>query len=334
MKKVLGIFLVLTCLFCTKAFANNITLIGVNDTYIPYSTDNSAIYFRDSYYVPYTVFTNNLDINAINQSDTLMLYGLSTVVNIDKVSGKVINDDNYSYIGLNTIKMYYVNVPMICELFSLNYSVTKSNYTTLRITSKSTTISDNVFSIYAETNYKNSLTPTTLPTTPPTVAPEIPSDTETSEVTLQSYSPIFLESVSSYNINLFSGTLFLNRESFNDKDMIREAFVNDFNFGIYINSDDDFIDVLSEINDINSLLFDVLGIKTELLYLKNTKVSADLFTNFGYVLKSASHTNLTSSNLSNYTHIYVLISSNSVGKNISNFANAYNLTQRQLSLFQ
>lgn len=285
-------FLVALVLFNIKAPASSQFLTGVNDTYLSFDELYRPIVFGGDYYVPSTVFNTTLSVKTIDNDTTLILYDFYHIVTIDKISATVHDQDLEIYNNASLMRgnVFYVNATILCEIFEFDLSyINQNNVEILRISNHNATMSDIVFAAYVDIKLNQEVEPTppdvqipTEPTTPPIVTPEIP-------VYITEIYPYFISSTDFSLPEVFFGnsTLFLDLDSFEIPENIRKAYINDLELGIYIPSSiETFDDTIEYINEINTLLFNTLGIKSTILLFESNPSYQNDISNLGYHIKS------------------------------------------------
>lgn len=337
MKKILTFLTLLVMLslpFAITSSANSITITAVNDKVLEYKSTHIPITYRGEYYLPYTIFTENeLGIQSLDRSDNLILYTTSNVLYIDKYDGQILGTHNtpHTYAGMQRGNEYYVSVPVVCAFFDLNYSLISTKYNFFRITNGTQTMTNYSFSDFAVMKYE-----LTLPKEDESEKPtqDTVQDTTKENQTLKSIYPVFLNTISRQNIENFqnSGTFFITEETFNDTDLLRYAYINDLNIGIYVNTSDSYENTIKYINEVNSMLFQTLGIKTQLLCFSTKHSSEASFLALGYVTKAITHSSLSDSSLTTLTSAVVSINTISKGTTLKNFASKNEIELMKLTL--
>ncbi|MFI3116082.1 MAG: hypothetical protein R3Y12_08085 [Clostridia bacterium] len=271
MKKFISIVLVCVIFLGFSANANtSVRLTGINDKVLDYQYGTEPVMFSGRICVPYTIFSRDLGISTIYSADRqiLTLYNTNHIITIDITTGTIRDENLNIYTGPVFYRGSEIYIPaqIICGIFGLEYSVITSLTETIRISSSSANLSNEVFKTLADIAYK-SLTSSETPTV------TVPQATPEQEVIkIQNIKPVFIETLTKQQVDMFDEdkiTYYVSENSFLDSEIIRYAYIKNHAIGIYVPVQTENVD--EYINEINEKIFQTLGIKTRLVYIENSE---------------------------------------------------------------
>lgn len=308
----------------------NISFIGINDKVLDYKYGTEPVLFSGAICVPYTVFSRDVGISTIYSAERqiLTLYDVNHIVTIDVASGTIHDENLNSYNGPVFFRgnQIYVPAQVICGIFNLNYSVINSDVQTIRISNSSAKVSDEVFKTLADVAYNNLVSVET---------PPVQQETKPAEqiINVGNIKPIFVETIVKEQIDAFNDgqiTYYVSKNSFENSELVRYAYIKNNSIGIYVPSDTE--NVEEYISQINDLIFKNLGFKTRLIYTENEEQMVDdkNYSNLSLNYKTYNLTDITKSSM---TTISVNLTQTTNFTSFLNFCNTNNVNLIKIDEF-
>ncbi len=291
MKKFLSIFVVICISVGLNIYAySDISLIGVNDKVLLYEKGYEPITFAGSICVPYTVFSRDVGVSSVYNSENkiLTMYNFDHILTLD-ISAGTIQDEKLNYYSGSAFfrgNVIYVPASVICDIFGLKYSYMYSNIEIIRISNQSATLSNDVFKTLADSTYANMLNSNSQNngnlglTTPPTITqPNVSEDVVLPDVEfvkpidVEVIKPIFISNITKEDIDMFSYaqlTYYVDENSFDDTEILRYMYIKNHTIGIFV--PESTVNIDEYISNINSKLFEILGFKTTITLFENQEL--------------------------------------------------------------
>lgn len=305
MKKFLSVIILICFSLGITSYAyNDITLTGVNDKVLLYESSYEPIVFAGRICVPYTVFSRDVGVSSVYNSErkVLTMYNFNTIITLD-ISAGTIQDENLNFYEGSAFfrgNVIYVPASVICNIFKLNFSNMHGDTEIVRISNQEAKLSNDVFKTLANSTYANMLNSNSqndslgLTSPPVSTAPSVTPDTSQPLVTpeipikpilnVDTIKPIFISNISKDIIDNFSDgqlTYYIDENSFENTEILRYAYIKNHSIGIFIPENVD--NITNYINNINQKLFDTLGFKTRILLFENQETDIENFVSSQYI---------------------------------------------------